>query len=121
MLEAEMHETYRPKAAQWKQRIQRWEASGLSQAAFCRNHGLKLATFGYWRKKFPAKRGVQPKGRLRLVPVGGVDQQPQPIQALKQECSSQYITMEINGVTVHLDADFSAEALKRLLSVLKEA
>lgn len=120
MLEAEILETNSPKAAQWKRWIQRWEASGLSQANFCRDHGLKLATFGYWRKKFPAKPGTKPKGRLRLVPVGEVDQQPQSTQSSKQELPSQIITVEVNGATIRLDADFNTEALKRLLSVLKE-
>lgn len=53
MLEAEMLETNSPRAAQGKQRIQGWAASGRSQPAFCTNHGPKLATFGYRRKKFP--------------------------------------------------------------------
>jgi hypothetical protein len=29
----------------WKQHIEDWQASGLSQAAYCRLHGLNTATF----------------------------------------------------------------------------
>ncbi len=29
----------------WKQHIEAWQAGGLSQAAYCRSHGLSPATF----------------------------------------------------------------------------
>ncbi|WP_425412385.1 IS66 family insertion sequence element accessory protein TnpA [Nitrosomonas mobilis] len=33
-----------------------WQTSGLSQAAYCRSHGLSAKTFGNWLR---AKRGYQ--------------------------------------------------------------
>ena len=29
----------------WDQHIEAWQASGLSQAAYCRLHGLAISTF----------------------------------------------------------------------------
>jgi hypothetical protein len=55
----------------WQHHVQSWQASGLSQAAYCKHHQLKLATFGYWRSKL--SREVQPAEEalpaLTLVPV----------------------------------------------------
>ncbi|WP_250465090.1 IS66 family insertion sequence element accessory protein TnpA [Microbulbifer litoralis] len=54
--------TTQSKSDFWQQHIQTWKESGLSQAAYCQQHDLKLSTFTYWRHK-------QNKGRRKLVPV----------------------------------------------------
>lgn len=46
----------------WQQHIADWQSSGLSQAAYCDKHNLKLSTFTYWR-------GKQSKTRPKLMPV----------------------------------------------------
>ncbi len=38
------------KAAWWKPHLDGWRNSGLSQAAYCRQHGLSLSCFGYWHR-----------------------------------------------------------------------
>jgi hypothetical protein len=35
----------------WTQHLQDWQRSGLSQAAYVRQHQLPLARFGYWKRK----------------------------------------------------------------------
>lgn len=35
----------------WSAHVQAWQCSGDTQAAYCRGHGLSLASFGYWRRK----------------------------------------------------------------------
>ena len=39
---------------QWLITVKEWEASGLTQAEFCREHDIKKVTFGKWRSKFIA-------------------------------------------------------------------
>ncbi len=34
----------------WKGHLGGWRRSGLTQAAYCRQQGLSLASFGYWRR-----------------------------------------------------------------------
>ncbi len=43
------------KAALWKLHLDGWRDSGLSQAAYCRQHGLSLSCFGYWRRTLAPK------------------------------------------------------------------
>lgn len=38
------------KAAFWKPHLDGWRDSGLSQAAYCRQHSLSLKCFAYWRR-----------------------------------------------------------------------
>jgi len=56
----------------WSVHIEHWQASGKSQAAYCRQHGLCPQKFGYWKRKSIVKP-TAPAGfsRIRLdeVPV----------------------------------------------------
>jgi len=36
----------------WKEHIDSWQLSGLSQSEYCRRSDLKFDRFVYWRKKF---------------------------------------------------------------------
>lgn len=57
--------------AEWQQLIEAWQASGLSQPAFCRTHAIALSTFRYWRRRLrddrpsAASAGVIDLGALR--------------------------------------------------------
>jgi hypothetical protein len=50
----------------WAMHIETWQSSGLSQAAYCRLHGLKAS---YFRKKARADRALPADGRQALIPV----------------------------------------------------
>lgn len=39
------------KRRRWKAHIESWQKSGLSQLAYCREHGLKPHQFTYWKKR----------------------------------------------------------------------
>jgi hypothetical protein len=39
------------KAQFWHNHFKAWQGSDLSQAAYCRQHDLKLSTFAYWRTR----------------------------------------------------------------------
>ncbi|MFV0476259.1 MAG: IS66 family insertion sequence element accessory protein TnpA, partial [Parahaliea sp.] len=56
----------------WQQHITTWQASALSGAAFCREHGLVYHRFTYWRQKLTAPSPAQvgaPAGFAKVVPV----------------------------------------------------
>ena len=36
------------KQTYWQTRLDAWRQSGLSQASYCKRHGLSLSSFGYW-------------------------------------------------------------------------
>jgi hypothetical protein len=38
------------KQSLWRARIEEWRGSGLSQSRYCRERGISLATFGYWKR-----------------------------------------------------------------------
>jgi transposase-like protein len=61
----------------WQSHIDQWPTSGMTQAAYCQTHDLKLATFQYWRKRLREKaHPIEPGAFVPLVAVG--DSQPTP-------------------------------------------
>ena len=41
------------------EQLEAWQASGMSRAAYAREHGIAINTFHYWHKRYGAVR--QPK------------------------------------------------------------
>jgi hypothetical protein len=52
---------------QWERWIAGWRASGLSMAAYCREHGLSYWMFVRWRQRIEPT--VTPVSPLTLIPV----------------------------------------------------
>ncbi|MDR4516075.1 MAG: IS66 family insertion sequence element accessory protein TnpB [Nitrosomonas sp.] len=76
--------------------IKAWQASGLSQVAYCRDHGLNSKTFGNWLRVY---RDVQKDNqRTSLIPVT-IRTTTTPSDYLKLRCSG--------GHTLELPADVS--------------
>ena len=62
-------DTKKTKQEQWEQIIAAWEGSGLSQKAFCQEHGHSHYLFGYWRKKSRANEMNWPEGAGNSTPA----------------------------------------------------
>jgi len=52
MEEASRGEELEQKRSFWKQHIESWQESGLSQADYCRRNDLKPHQLTYWKKRF---------------------------------------------------------------------
>ena len=50
----------------WKQHIEAWQASGLSQAAYCRQHGVSPGTFS---ARLREHRALPERAAPALIPV----------------------------------------------------
>ena len=53
-------------ATEWQDHIMAWQASGLTQAAYCRQHGLNPSTFSSWWRYV---RSLPAPGTSGLVPI----------------------------------------------------
>jgi hypothetical protein len=45
----------------------RWRASGVSMAAYCRQHGLSYSAFVWWRRRL--EKAITTASPLTLIPV----------------------------------------------------
>jgi len=60
----------------WQEQVTAWQASGLTQKAYCQERALQHSTFGYWVRKLRAAdtgSAVSPSGFVPITlasPVG---------------------------------------------------
>ncbi len=97
------------KEQQWRRRIERWQASGLTVSAFCTRHGLAQPSFYAWRRELQRRAAEQPAfvpvcvvGEDRPDRGGGVD------------------VVLPKGRTVRVGPGFDAATLRQVLAVLEE-
>jgi hypothetical protein len=58
------------KAQFWQDHITAWQGSGLSQAAYCKQHEIKFHNFAYWCNRLsPAKVPSAKLMKLGAMPV----------------------------------------------------
>ena len=80
--------------AEWLERIQSWQQSGLSQSAWCQQNDISVSKFGYWKRKLGTVAAAKPAQNSAFVPVIP-DQQP------AEPGASNQLTIALpNGVTV---------------------
>jgi hypothetical protein len=83
--------------------IKDYESRGLTQQAFCAEHGLKVSTFSYWRRKYLARGEESGSGFVSLVPEG---------------LPSGDITLEYGGVVLRLGKEVSPDYVVSLVHKL---
>ena len=88
----------------WEGRIAAWRHSGLSQRAWCVQHGVAVQTFGYWCR------------RLSCVPA------LLPIVVDTPTADQRLMLVEVslgNGVVMRLPSSLSSDVLSRWLRELR--
>jgi hypothetical protein len=90
------------KQTYWQTHLDAWRQSGLSQAGYCKQHGLSLSSFGYWLHR--RTESTPPPAAL-------------PILVAKPSLETQVEVRLPNGWSVRLAA--SAERL-HILPLLRE-
>jgi hypothetical protein len=95
--------------ADWLHHISTWQASGMTQAAYCREHKLNATTFNGWITR---GRKVSPAARLTTVPI--VIQTDTPVAS----ALSPIVLQRSTGWKLTLPADVQITWLARLLNEL---
>lgn len=54
---------------QWQQYLEAWRESGLSQADYCRQHGLNHKTFSVWTRRVQDDLSLSQDVSLELISV----------------------------------------------------
>ena len=98
----------------WEKQLARWKESGLSQAAYCRRHHLKVHQMVYWKKKFadPTPKATPQFVRLDLEPV------------MNRPTPSTPTTLRLvvgDFFTIEVGKGFDPATLEQLLATLRKA
>lgn len=86
----------------WQDHFDAWKQSGLTRGEYCRQHDLKLSTFGYWRQRLGA-----PKRTGKLIPV--------------QVATNATVVIGAGGVRLEVPAALLDEVLPVVLRAVREA
>ena len=89
----------------WQEHMNAWEKSGLSQKAYCNEQGIKLATFGLWRKRLRAPE----QKRLSFIKASA---------RVQEEGIPRNVVLQLvipNGVRLGLNEDIKESLLHQVL------
>ncbi len=94
----------------WRQHIDSWQQTGLTQAEYCRRHNLKHHQLVYWKKRF-----LKTETDVSFVPLKLEDLLDIPT---RQDQSS--LTLEINNqFKIEIRAGFDSQLLRQLIFALQ--
>ena len=93
----------------WQPHISAWKQSGISQADFCRRHGLNIKIFGYWKRKLCRR----PDDGVSFVPV---TIKPSHISSVKSGALLRLIAG--NGLSIEIGDGFNPATLRLLLDAI---
>jgi hypothetical protein len=107
MPEGHQHFDSRQKRQFWKNHVEHWQQSGLSQRSYCRKHDLKTNHFYYWRRRI-----LSPQGEISFLPV-----------ALPERFSSHQKTTVVrihapNGFIVELERPHGHQDVQELVCLV---
>ncbi len=98
------------KRSYWKQHIEIWRSSGMTQTAYCIQHELKVHQFVYWKKRF-----VQTDTGITFVPLKISRSMPSPAH----KCSSPLRLIVDRDLQIEIGPDFDPHLLRRLITTLR--
>ena len=99
------------KRAYWKQHIDSWQQTGLTQAEYCRRHNLKHHQLVYWKKRF-----LKTETDITFVPLKLEDLLDIPSSGLEHASLTLVID---NQFKIEIRAGFDPQLLRQLIFSLR--
>ena len=94
----------------WLERVQSWQHSGLTQKAFCQQHGLGLASFHRWRAIAMREGKPADSSVVTFLPVNVV------------EPGAADLTVVINdSLRIEIPVGFDLATLRQVVQALQAA
>jgi len=98
------------KRSYWKQHIDSWQQTGLTQAEYCRQHNLKHHQLVYWRKRF-----LKTETDVSFVPLKLEDLLDLPA---RQDHASLILVIN-NQFKIEIKVGFDARLLQQVIFALR--
>lgn len=100
------------KTAYWRDHVEAWRESGLSQAEYGRRAGISTKCLCYWKRRFERESGVESVSPT-IVSVS-LPSSPEP-----QVPPRPIIIHTRGGARLEVGGDFHPEILEKILQVLE--
>ena len=98
------------KRTYWKQHIDSWQETGLTQAEYCRRHNLKHYQLVYWKKRF-----LKTETAVSFVPLELEDLLNIPCQPDR----AALCLVVNNHFKIEISAGFDPQLLRQLIFALR--
>jgi len=96
----------------WRNHMKTWQESGLSQAAYCRQHQIKGHKFLYWKKRLLRKPASSVSPTFAELPIGKIFGKP-------TRSTLGPIRIEVRGgYQIAIEKGFDPQTLLELIRVL---
>jgi hypothetical protein len=95
---------------EWANKIDLWRQSGKSARSWCKENNIVYTTFIGWCKRLQPKQNDDKPKISSKVPFIELKDEP-------KTCSG--ISLEYDGILIHLKAEFNTSLLKRCLAVVR--
>jgi hypothetical protein len=99
---------------EWRERLARFQASGLTVRAFAAQEGVRPATVTWWRRKLEHQSAAPTSPGVAFVALT-------PVERKASASSTVPFEVALAGASVRVWPRFDAAELARLLQVLKVA
>jgi len=125
------------RAEYWQRMVTAWEASGLSQAEFCRRRGLKAVTFAWWKRQLVGKPRRGGRGGSARRNAGAGRSKPSFVEVALPDGvaagrsakvsdlgGAQALGYEVAlpcGTSIRLPADFDVDRASQLISAVAQS
>ncbi len=106
MEEVTGQEEIKDKREHWRVHSEAWQESGQTQGEYCKQHGLNLKTFSYWRRRLKPESTT-----VRLVQL--------PAGTLRKPQESTLRVLIDGRYTVEVSDAFNSATLGRVIEVLR--
>jgi len=94
----------------WREHVNNWKNSGLSQKQYCQSRSLALSTFCHWKSRVNAPEAKTPKFYPLVIPASS----PDPTEA------GLVLHVGPKQIQIQIKKDFSQNELKKLVAVLEQ-
>ena len=110
MVQTSRAEQLEQKRSYWKQHIDSWQETGLTQSEYCRRNNLKHHQLVYWKKRF-----LKIETDVSFVPVKLDDLLDLPTQS---DCAALCLVIN-NHLKIEIRAGFDPQLLRQLIFALR--
>lgn len=117
------------KARYWRWIVEKWQASGLSQAEFCRQENLDERQLSFWKRKIVVQNNDSSKSSKPVsnnsplfIQVEARQEKNLLVPAkISTPCEKLEIAIASNQLTVKVGQSFDSSVLRQVIDVLREA
>ena len=107
-----------PRGQFWRKHVQQWQKSGTTQVQYCRDHGLSVAAFRWWRQKLGRSHRVRASQKGVPTEPGATFTEIRIPEGDLAAAAYAYEIILPNRTHLRLRQHFDPEAVATLVSVL---